>query len=75
MKKHFGQKVALVFSVLCYLGAAGMFVGLMLLPEDAAVPVRGSFMASVVFFISCGIVLHVIGTARLKGIISGEGNL
>ncbi|MFA5626032.1 MAG: hypothetical protein WCX90_03295 [Thiohalomonadaceae bacterium] len=74
MQKHFGQKIALSIAVLCYLSAIGVFVGLFMLPADTEVPIRGSFMASTVFFISCGIVLQVIGRARLKGIISGDSS-
>jgi hypothetical protein len=32
-------------------------------------------MASAVFFVGCGVVLHVIGTARLAGVLSGSGDL
>jgi hypothetical protein len=32
--------------------------------------IQASFMASVVFFVGCGIVLHAIATTRLKGIIT-----
>jgi hypothetical protein len=72
MKRHFAQKIALFFAILCYLGAVGVFIGLLMLPAGTEPPIRGSFMASIVFFISCGIVLQVIGNARLQGIISGK---
>lgn len=38
-------------------------------------PVRGSLMAAVVFFVGCGVVLHIIGTANLKGVLSGSGEI
>lgn len=71
MEKHLGQKIAFLFAVLCYIAAVGCAATAVLLPGDVDDPVRGAFMSSVVFFIGCGVVLHVIGTARLKGIISG----
>jgi hypothetical protein len=38
-------------------------------------PIRASLTASVVFFVGCGLVLHVSGTARLAGVLSGSGDL
>ena len=38
-------------------------------------PVRASLMAAVVFYIGCGIVQQIIGTARLKGVLSGSGHI
>ncbi|WP_127478169.1 hypothetical protein [Sulfurivermis fontis] len=72
MKRHLGQKIAFAFAILCYIAAVGCAVTAFMLPGDINDPIRGAFMASVVFFVGCGIVLHVIGTARLKGIISGN---
>ena len=72
MKRHLGQKIAFAFAILCYLAAIGCAVTAFLLPGDGDVPIRGAFMASVVFFVGCGIVLHVIGTARLKGLLSDK---
>lgn len=70
MEKHLGQKIAFVFAVLSYLAAAGCVIAAIMLPGASNDPIRAAFMASVVFFAGCGIVLHVIGTARLKGILS-----
>ena len=36
-------------------------------------PIRASLMAAVVFFIGCGVVLQVFGTARLRGVLSVSG--
>ena len=70
--RHPGQKIAFALAVLCYLAAVGCAVGAAVYdsgrPSD---PIQASLMASVVFFIGCGVVLHVIGTARLKGLLSG----
>jgi hypothetical protein len=70
MEKHLGQKIAFTVAILSYLAAAGCAVTAVMLPGDVDDPVRGAFISSVVFFIGCGVVLHVIGTARLKGILS-----
>lgn len=74
MQKNLGQKIAFFFAILSYLAAAGCALGAMLYTsENPYDPIRASLMASVVFFAGCGIVLHVIGTARLKGILAGAG--
>jgi uncharacterized membrane protein len=76
MKKPFGQRLAFVVAILCYLAAlvcalaAVFYRGAQ--PSD---PVQASLMAAVVFFIGCGVVLHVIGKARLKGVLSGSGDI
>jgi uncharacterized membrane protein len=74
MRRPIGQKIAYLIAVLCYLLGAACALGVVFyhgeVPQD---PVRASLMASVVFFIGCGIVLHVIGTARLAGLLSGDG--
>lgn len=74
MEKHIGQKIAFFFAILSYLGGVTC-IYLAATFESAASynPIRAAYMASVVFFFGCGIVLHVIGTARLKGLISGKG--
>lgn len=72
MEKHLGQKISFALAILCYLAAAACTAAAILYPGDANDPIRAAFMASVVFFVGCGIVLHVIGTARLKGLISGD---
>ena len=74
MSKPIGQKIALGFAVLSYIGAIVCVLGAVFYtdkdPNDA---VRAALMASVVFFVGCGVVLQVIGTARLKGLLSGSG--
>jgi len=59
-------------AVLCYAAAAALGITVLLYQSDVPNdPIRASLMAAVVFCIGCGVVLHVIGTARLKGILSG----
>lgn len=70
MKKHPGQRFAFAVAILCYIAAAGCVLAALLSDADASAPITAALMASVVFFGGCGIVLNVIGTARLKGIIS-----
>ena len=76
MSKPIGQKIALGFAVLSYICAVACVLGAFLYtdknPNDA---VRAALMASVVFFVGCGVVLQVIGTARLKGLLSGSGDI
>ena len=68
------EEIALVIAVLCYLAAAGCGLGAVLYSSDTiGDPIRASLMAATVFFISCGVVLQVIGTARLRGVLSGSG--
>jgi energy-converting hydrogenase Eha subunit H len=71
MSRPLGQKISLAFAVLCYVAAAGCAVGAALYDSGRANdPIQASLMASVIFFVGAGIVLHVIGTARLKGIVT-----
>ena len=76
MKKPVGQRVAFAVALLCYAVAAGCALAAFVYestgPND---PVRAALMATVVFFVGCGVVLHVIGTARLKGVLSGSGHI
>lgn len=73
MKTHPGQRVAFAVAMFCYLAAIVTAISAVLYtsakPSD---PVHASLIAAVVFFIGCGVVLHVIGRARLKGILSGR---
>lgn len=75
MEKTFGQKIAYVITWLCYLAGVACVAASILydssIPSD---PIRASLIASVVFFVGCGVVLHVIATTRLKGLISGQAN-
>lgn len=71
MERHLGQKIAMWIAVLCYLAAAGFVVASVLYePTREGDPVLASFMASVIFFAGCGIVLHVIARTHLKGVVS-----
>jgi pantoate kinase len=76
MSKPIGQKIALGFAVISYACAIAFALGALLYEstseEDA---VRAALMASIVFFVGCGVVLQVIGTARLKGVLSGSGDI
>ena len=73
-ERHLGQKIALGIAALCYLTAAGCGIGAFFYSsETSGDPILASLMAATVFFISCGVVLQVIGTARLKGVLSGSG--
>jgi uncharacterized membrane protein len=75
MKKPIGQRIAFVVAILCYVAAAACVVGVFLYQTtETNDPIRSSLMASVVFFVGCGVVLHVIATTRLKGILSGSGD-
>lgn len=76
MQSNLAQKISLVIAVLCYLAAAAFTIAALVYePKQSGDPVHASFMASVIFFIGCGIVLHVIARTRLKGLVSlsGEG--
>ncbi len=61
------QKVSLAIGYLCY--AAALISLLSAIYRAVTVgsenPIFASLAASVVFFIGCGIVLHVIGTVNL----------
>ena len=71
MEKTFGQKIAMAIAVLCYIAGVGCAVSAALYPVRGAYDaIQASLMASVVFFVGCGIVLHVIATTRLKGIVT-----
>lgn len=76
MKKPLGQRIAMVVAICCYAAAAVCGIAAWFYqgdsPED---PVSASLMASVVFFVGCGAVLHTIGKARLTGVLSGSGRI
>lgn len=64
-KKHFLQKVSLVFSVLFFISAF-VCAGFLFWAGDDATPVfKASFGASMFFCFMVGIVLHVMGSANL----------
>lgn len=72
MPRPIGQKISLAFAALFYLGAAVCALGaIFFTSEEPGDPIRASLMASVVFFVGGGVVLQVIGTTRLKGLLSG----
>jgi len=76
MKKPLGQRIVFALAVLCYAAAvASALAAFLHQGASGGDPVRASLMAAVVFFVGCGIVLHVIGTARLKGVLSGSGDI
>ena len=76
MHRPIGQKIANVIAMLCYsLGVASALGAIFYHAEVPHDPVRASLMALVVFFIGCGVVLHVIGMARLAGILSGDDEI
>ena len=76
MKKSLGQRIVLALAILCYAAAVASAVAAFLHQgASAGDPVRASLMAAVVFFVGCGVVLHVIGTTRLKGLLSGSGDI
>lgn len=69
-----GQTIALAFAVLAYAAAGSCAIAVMLYRGTAdADPVQASFIAAAIFFIGCGVVLQVIGNARLQGLLSGPG--
>lgn len=73
MNSHPAQKVTFVIALACYVAAAGCAVAA--LTYDSKFendPIGASMIAAVVFFIGCGVVLHVIGKARLNGLMSGR---
>jgi len=74
MKTHPAQRIVFAIALLCYAAAVACAVSAVVYQSDTPNdPIRASLMAAVVFFVGCGVVLHVIGTARLKGILSGSG--
>ena len=68
MTRGIGQKISLVFAVVCTLAALATAIAAMIYePGSEQDPIHASLMASAFFFGSCAVVLYVIGTARLKG--------
>lgn len=66
-KRKFGQKVALFFTYFSYISAVFTLVFCVYwgMTEGTENPIFASLLASVVFFISCGVVLQVIANANL----------
>jgi len=76
MKKPLGQRIAFSVAILCYVAAVASAIAAFLYQSTPSNdPVRASLMAMVVFFVGCGVVLHIIGTAHLKGVLSGSGHI
>ncbi len=68
-----GQRIAFGFALLFYLLAAGFVASVFLYtPKSTIDPIHASLLASVFFFAAAGFVLHIVGSARLKGILSGR---
>jgi len=59
------QKVLFVIAIISYLAAVSCGAAAAWLGMDYGQPILASLMASVVFFLGVGIVLHVIGTVDL----------
>ncbi|MBU0751246.1 MAG: hemerythrin family protein [Gammaproteobacteria bacterium] len=71
MDKTFGQKISMTFAVLCYIAGLGCAIGAYMYPVKGEYDaIQASLMASIVFFVGCGIVLHAIATTRLRGIVT-----
>jgi len=66
------QKVLRVIAVMSYIAAVGCGIAAFTLGESTQNPLVASFMASVVFFVGVGIVLHVIGTVDLPDLRIGR---
>jgi hypothetical protein len=72
MQRTLGQKISYAIALFCYLSALALGIGSVLYePSMENDPVLASLMASSFFAVSCGIVLHFIANARLKGLLSG----
>lgn len=73
-QKTIAQRIAYAFALLSFLAAAACVIGIFLYETTVQLdPIRASLIASTVFFVGVGIVLYVIGTARLKGLLSLSG--
>jgi hypothetical protein len=76
LKKPLVQRIVFGMAIICYVAAvACAFAAFLYQEAHPGDPVRASLMAAVVFFIGCGVVLQIIGTARLKGVLSGSGTI
>ena len=67
------QKVLMAIAVISYIAAIGCGIAAGYLSDGTANPVVASMMASVVFFVGVGIVLHVIGSTNLPSLKVGRG--
>ncbi|MCM8882093.1 MAG: hemerythrin family protein [Candidatus Thiodiazotropha sp.] len=62
------QKVLVVIAVISYLTAIACGVAAFYFGKGTFDPITASLMASVVFFVGVGIVLHVIGNTDLPNL-------
>ena len=70
MSKTFSQKITFTIALLCYLIAVGCVIGAVSAGSgEEASMLRASLGATAFFFFTTGVVLHVIGTAKLKGLL------
>ena len=70
MSKTVSQKITFGIAVLCYLIAVGCVAGAIHFGDSGDNSMlRASLGATAFFFFTAGVVLHVIGTARLKGLL------
>ena len=65
--RKIGQKISFFFAVSCYLMAVATFIFGAYWQQnyDTNSPIFASAIASVIFFISCGVVLHYMANANL----------
>ncbi len=64
------QRIVFALALLSYLAAAGCVAAVLLyVPAHPNDPVRAALMATVVFFVGAGVVLHVIARSRLRGLL------
>lgn len=71
MTKTLSQKITYAIAMLCYLTAVGCAFGAFYIAgsgEDTSI-MKASLGATAFFFLTTGVVLHVIGTTRLKGLL------
>ncbi|HEY9149429.1 MAG: hypothetical protein OQL11_03540 [Gammaproteobacteria bacterium] len=71
MTRTLSQKITFTIALLCYLAAAGCAVGAFTyagVGEDSGI-MKASLAATAFFFFTVGVVLHVIGNAKLKGLL------
>ena len=73
-RRGLGQRIAFLSALGFYAGALACLIGLavQLGPLGHEHPIIASLVASIVFFIGGGIVLHVIGRADLPDLRPGE---
>lgn len=65
--RKIGQKTSLVIAYICYIGAVCSLIYAWYWNNNygAESPIFASLLAIIIFLLSCGVVLHVIGKADL----------